>query len=336
MINNIVYIKTIGDGNNHVSFGWENQDLKAYIDDSLVLQNIATYIDASNMSLQQLVDYKNQWRTPFLFYIDYTSDIAPDDNTLYGIASKEMLIAFSYSGNIYRCVDGQNWILCSKDWDDLPNDLVLRRIFDKDTNNSHMIEIHWEDGLQFWVDGGTMVFNTANFQDGVSTLYNKCTQWGVTPSTNSPTDIANAWDQICNGRYESGRLEVTGNPNKYNLFTADQYNQNYQNGYNAGRQAVKIKNYGQISSGNIAADFSNYRSFVVGTNIFIKVTGITAEPGRHGGNSGSENKTLYPSLSYDASNGNFSVANTSVYQSDSGRELYIRSINCSWEVIVVG
>ena len=224
IVNNIFYIKTIGDGNNHISFGWENQDLKAYIDDSLVLQNIATYVDASNMSLQQLVDYKNKWRTPFLFYIDYTSNIAPDDNTLYGIASKEMLIAFSYSGNIYRCVDGQNWILCSKDWDDLPNDLVLRRIFDKDANNSHMIEMHWEDGLQFWVDGGTMVFNTANFQAGVSTLYNKCTQWGVTPSSNSPTDIANAIDTLANNRWEAGRLEVTSNPNKYNLFTAEQYN----------------------------------------------------------------------------------------------------------------
>ena len=198
IVNNIVYIKTIGDGNNHISFGWENQDLKAYIDDSLVLQNIATYIDASNMSLQQLVDYKNKWRTPFLFYIDYTSDVAPDDNTLYGIASKEMLIAFSYSGNIYRCIDSTNWVLCSKDWDDLPNDLILRRIFDKDVNNSHMIEIHWQDGLQFWVDGGTMVFNTANFQAGVDTLYNACVSAGQTPTDKSPSSIANAIQQIAN------------------------------------------------------------------------------------------------------------------------------------------
>lgn len=198
MVNNIYYIRTIGDGNNHVSFGWENQDLKAYIDDSLVLQNIATYVDASDMSLQQLVDYKNKWRTPFLFYIDWQSAIAPDNNTVYGIASKEMLIAFSYSGNIYRCIDSTNWVLCSKDWDDLPNDLVLRRIFDKDANNSHMIEIHWDNGLQFYVDGSTMVFNTANFQAGVDTLYNACVSAGQTPTDKSPSSIANAIQSIYN------------------------------------------------------------------------------------------------------------------------------------------
>ena len=208
---------------------------------------IQYYVDASNMSLQELLNYKNQWRTPFLFYIDYTSDIAPDDNTLYGIASKEMLIAFSYSGNIYRCIDGTNWILCSKDWDDLPNDLVLRRIFDKDVNNSHMIEIHWQDGLQFWVDGGTMVFNTANFQAGVDTLYNKCVSCGQTPSDKSPTAISNAIQSIYTNRYNEGynngrtqgQNDVKGNPNGYGLYTQQQYDQNYTNGYNAGKTATK-------------------------------------------------------------------------------------------------
>ena len=293
MINNIVYIKTIGDGNNHISFGWENQDLKAYIDDSLVLQNIATYIDASNMSLQQLVDYKNQWRTPFLFYIDYTSDIAPDDNTLYGIASKEMLIAFSYSGNIYRCIDSTNWVLCSKDWDDLPNDLVLRRIFDKDTNNSHMIEIHWEDGLQFWVDGGTMVFNTANFQAGVSTLYNKCTQWGVTPSSNSPTDIANAIGTIANNRWEAGRLEVTSNPNKYNLFTPEQYNH--------ARTPVILENTGNANRN--ATGFS--LDVQIPVNLDYVCAGITGATGCTGYDDSADKKMWSPGTywSYNKSTG---------------------------------
>ena len=188
-------------GGNGLSFEWEDNILKFYVDQTNVF---SSKIDASNMSLQELLNYTNQWRTPFLFYIDYTSTIAPDNNTLYGIASKEMLIAFSYSGNIYRCVDSTNWVLCSKDWDDLPNDLVLRRIFDKDSANSHMIEMHWEDGLQFWVDGGTMVFNTANFQAGVDTLYNKCVSCGQTPSDKSPTAIANAIQSIYTNRYNEG------------------------------------------------------------------------------------------------------------------------------------
>ena len=63
-----------------------------------------------------------------------------------------------------------------------------------------------------------------SFQDGVNVIYNKITSWGVTPSNNSPTDIANAIDTIANNRWEAGRLEVTSNPNNYNLFTAEQYN----------------------------------------------------------------------------------------------------------------
>lgn len=256
------------------------------------------------MSLQQLLDYKNNWRTPFLFYIDWTSNIAPDNNSVFGIASKEWLITFSYSGNIYRCVDGQNWVLCSKDWDDLPNDLVLRRVFDKDANNSHMIEIHWEDGLQFWVDGGTMVFNTANFQPGVSTFYNKCTQWGITPASNSPTDIANAWDQVCNGRYESGRQEVTGNPNNYNLFTAEQYNQNYQNGYNAGQRdytPVIIENTGNANRN--ATGFS--LDVQIPANLDYVCAGITGATGCTGYDDSADKKMWSPGTywSYNKSSG---------------------------------
>ena len=78
-----------------------------------------------------------------------------------------------------------------------------------------------------------------SFQDGCNTLVNKCQSIGITPASNSPTDIANAIQQIRDGSLEAGRQQVTGNPNNYNLFTADQYNNNYNNGYNAGYNAGK-------------------------------------------------------------------------------------------------
>lgn len=78
-----------------------------------------------------------------------------------------------------------------------------------------------------------------SFQDGCNTLVNKCQSIGITPSSNSPTDIANAIQQIRDGSLEAGRQQVTGNPNNYNLFTPEQYNNNYNNGYNAGFSAGK-------------------------------------------------------------------------------------------------
>ena len=136
------------------------------------------------MTLQELVNYKNQYRTPFIFYIDYTSDIAPDDNTCYGIASKEWLVAFSYSGRIYRTIDGINWILSSEDWDDVPNTLILRRIFDKNADDSHSIEFSWKGYyLETYIDG-SKVLDTQNIAKEInassmtlSELSNWYTEW---------------------------------------------------------------------------------------------------------------------------------------------------------------
>ena len=82
-----------------------------------------------------------------------------------------------------------------------------------------------------------------SFQDGVDTLYNKCVSCGQTPSDKSPTAIANAIQSIYNNRYNEGRAQgqndVKGNPNGYGLYTQQQYDQNYTNGYNAGKTATK-------------------------------------------------------------------------------------------------
>lgn len=121
-----------------------------------------------------------------------------------------------------------------------------------------------------------------SFQDGCNTLVNKCQSIGITPASNSPTDIANAIQQIRDGSLEAGRQQVTGNPNNYNLFTADQYNNNYNNGYNAGyNEGYNAGQNNPASSGTYKISFggrmhppgdgSNWIN--VSDAIYIRVTG---------------------------------------------------------------
>ena len=43
-----------------------------------------------------------------------------------------------------------------------------------------------------------------SFQDGCNTLVSKCTELGVTPVSNSPTDISNAISSIASNKYNEG------------------------------------------------------------------------------------------------------------------------------------
>ena len=97
----------------------------------------------------------------------------------------------------------------------------------------------------------------SSFQAGVDTIYNKMVSCGETPSSKSPTDIANKIQQMYDGRYGTGysigynegrtqgQNDVKGNPNNYGLYSKSQYDQNYNNGYNAG-----------FSAGEAAASYS--------------------------------------------------------------------------------
>ena len=83
---------------------------------------------------------------------------------------------------------------------------------------------------------------------------------GETPSSKSPTDIANKIQQMYDGRYGTGysigynegrtkgQNDVKGNPNNYGLYSKSQYDQNYNNGYNAGKSAASIQSVTDISS----------------------------------------------------------------------------------------
>lgn len=95
-----------------------------------------------------------------------------------------------------------------------------------------------------------------------------------------------------------------------------------------------MKNYGQVSSGNISADFVNYKELTT-QNFILKVTGASANPGRHGGNTGSEGQSIFPSISYNNATGSFSIFGTSASQSDSSKEIYIRNLSISYNVICI-
>ena len=69
---------------------------------------------------------------------------------------------------------------------------------------NHWFSAEWKNSsLQLWIDE-TNVFDTANFQAGVDTLYNKCVSCGSTPSSKTPTAISNAIQSIYTNRYNAG------------------------------------------------------------------------------------------------------------------------------------
>ena len=81
---------------------------------------------------------------------------------------------------------------------------------------AHWFSAEWTGAsLQLWVDESN-IFDTANFQAGVDTLYNKCVSCGSTPSSKTPTAISNAIQSIHDNKYNEG------------------HNAGYNTGYNAG------------------------------------------------------------------------------------------------------
>ena len=115
---------------------------------------------------------------------------------------------------------------------------------------AHWFSAEWTGAsLQLWVDESN-IFDTANFQAGVDTLYNKCVSCGQTPSDKSPTAISNSIQSIYGNRYTEG----------------------YNNGYNAGQSSAAINtllychgyNTSRISNGDpIPFDMSAYSGVVL-------------------------------------------------------------------------
>ena len=106
-----------------------------------------------------------------------------------------------------------------------------------------------------------------SFQDGCNTLVSKCTELGVTPSSNSPTDIANAIQTIANNQWSAG------NTNGWSAGHTAGYNE----GYEAGRtnpiiQHVDISANPSANSynmnWNLSKHISKYASLVLYQNLF--------------------------------------------------------------------
>ena len=100
-------------------------------------------------------------------------------------------------------------------------------------------------------------------------------------------------------------------------------------------KTTTIKNYGSVSSGNISADFPNYKD-MTSSNFFLVCTGASATPGRVGGNTyGLDSSSIKPKINYNSTDGSFTVSNTSIKKSGSSVELYTASLSISYNVICV-
>ena len=127
----------------------------------------------------------------------------------------------------------------------------------------------------------------------------KCTELGVTPISNSPIDISNAISTIASNQWSAGNTngwssghtagynngrtqgqnDVNNNPNGYGLYTQQQYDQNYTNGYNAGQgsrsisftiQGVANSPSGDINYWNVYAnDISVYAFNTISFSYFV-------------------------------------------------------------------
>ena len=92
-----------------------------------------------------------------------------------------------------------------------------------------------------------------SFQDGVSTLYNKCVSCGSTPSNKTPTAISQSIEDIYNTRYNEGYTEGK--------------NDGYDQGYDEGIAAA------QIEAIDVFANQGNFGSFnTYGLSRSIKFT----------------------------------------------------------------
>ena len=103
--------------------------------------------------------------------------------------------------------------------------------------------------------------------------------------------------ELATNRYDAGRSQgrsdVTETPNSYGLYTRDQYNANYNNGYNAG----KATNYNvKQGSVNVGAADENFHTITIDTGLssilYYQVKGYVA-----GNNNGNANNIISSSIS---------------------------------------
>ena len=74
--------------------------------------------------------------------------------------------------------------------------------------------------------------------------------------------------ELATNRYDvgrsQGRSDVTSSPNSYGLYTGDQYNANYNNGYNAGKATNYSVKQGSV---NVGAADENFHTITIDTGL---------------------------------------------------------------------
>ena len=89
-------------------------------------------LDASNLpDLTSLMEYTEDWNTPLLFGIDWTSSLSPDGSSSIGIMTRGGAWAFTHQGNVFysNTIDPipNEWksaILTTLEYVDTPGDTI--------------------------------------------------------------------------------------------------------------------------------------------------------------------------------------------------------------------
>lgn len=93
---------------------------------------VAPYgFNATDMTLDELLNYTNNWNYPFVCGIQYDSAIAPEVDTCVCIGVKSMLYAFSFIGKIYYCNNAETgWIEVTDDFLPLDGSVPMSGMLD--------------------------------------------------------------------------------------------------------------------------------------------------------------------------------------------------------------
>lgn len=123
------------------------------------------------MILNDLYYYKDSYNKPYVFGINWESNLAPDKNFTVGIGILGYLFAASLSGKQYICTEPNN-------------------------------------GWQLIIDPSAITADIANlktsFQDGCNSIVEGLTGIGFAPTNNSPWEIRVAIQRVYDERYSSG------------------------------------------------------------------------------------------------------------------------------------
>ena len=128
-----------------------------------------------------------------------------------------------------------------------------------------------ENRIQNEFDSQNLSLNDClkSVSDGKSSIASAITNNGVTTAPDATFEtLTTKVQELATNRYDvgrsQGRSDVTGSPNSYGLYTGDQYNANYNNGYNAGKATNYSVKQGSV---NVGAADENFHTITIDTGL---------------------------------------------------------------------